>query len=62
MLSQAGALLGDCAAVPVLELSLVSGVIAYTAGIAAARQLGARLASFIGMAEVIFAVLYAWLL
>ena len=47
--------------VPVLELSLVSAVIAYVAGIAAAR-LGARLASFTGMAEVFFAVLYAWLL
>jgi drug/metabolite transporter (DMT)-like permease len=48
--------------VPVLELSLVSTVIAYVAGIAAARRLGAKLASFIGMAEVFFAVLYAWLL
>jgi drug/metabolite transporter (DMT)-like permease len=48
--------------VPVLELSLVSAVIAYVAGIAAARRLGARLAWFAGMAEVFFAVLYAWLL
>jgi drug/metabolite transporter (DMT)-like permease len=48
--------------VSVLELSLVSAVIAYVAGIAAARRLGARLASFTGMAEVFFAVLYAWLL
>ena len=45
-----------------LELALVSAVIAYVAGIAAARRLGARLASFTGMAEVLFAVLYAWLL
>lgn len=43
-------------------MSLVSAVIAYVAGIAAARRLGARLASFTGMAEVFFAVLYAWLL
>jgi drug/metabolite transporter (DMT)-like permease len=35
---------------------------AYVADIAAARRLGARLASFAGMAEVFFAVLYAWLL
>jgi hypothetical protein len=42
--------------VPVLELALVSAVIA---GIAAARRLGARLASFTGMAEVLFGVLYA---
>jgi drug/metabolite transporter (DMT)-like permease len=48
--------------VPVLELSLVSAVIAYVAGIAAARRLGAKLASFTGMAEVFFAALYAWLL
>jgi drug/metabolite transporter (DMT)-like permease len=48
--------------VPVLELSLVAAVIAYTAGIAAARRLGAKLASLIGIAEVFFAVLYAWLL
>lgn len=48
--------------VPVLELSLVSSVVAYVAGIAAARRLGAKLASFTGMAEVFFAVLYAWLL
>jgi hypothetical protein len=39
--------------VPVLQLSLVSAVIAYVAGIATARQLGARLASFAGMAEVL---------
>lgn len=48
--------------VPVLELSLISTVIAYVAGIAAARRLGAKLASFTGLAEVFFAVLYAWLL
>jgi drug/metabolite transporter (DMT)-like permease len=47
---------------PVLELSLVAAVIAYVTGIAAARRLGARLASFTGIAEVFFAVLYAWLL
>jgi drug/metabolite transporter (DMT)-like permease len=48
--------------VPVLGLSLVAAVIAYVAGIGAARRLGARLASFIGMTEVVFAVLFAWLL
>ena len=47
---------------PALELSLVAAVIPYVAGITAARRLGAKLASFIGIAEVIFAVLYAWLL
>jgi drug/metabolite transporter (DMT)-like permease len=48
--------------VPVLGLSLVAAVIAYTAGIGAARRLGARLASFIGLAEVLAAVVFAWLL
>ena len=44
--------------VPVLGLSLLAAVVAYVAGIGAARRLGAKLASFIGMAEVLF----AWLL
>ena len=48
--------------VPVLGLSLIAAVISYIAGIGAARRLGARLASFIGMAEVLFAIVFAWLL
>lgn len=48
--------------VPVIGLSLIAAVIAYAAGIGAARRLGARLASFVGLAEVLFAVLFAWLL
>jgi drug/metabolite transporter (DMT)-like permease len=48
--------------VPVLGLSVVAAVIAYVAGIGAARRLGAKLASFIGMAEVLFAIVFAWLL
>jgi drug/metabolite transporter (DMT)-like permease len=48
--------------VPVLGLSVVAAAIAYVAGIGAARRLGARLASFIGMAEVLFAVVFAWVL
>ncbi|NJP35689.1 EamA family transporter [Micromonospora thermarum] len=47
--------------VPVAGLVLVAAVIAYLAGIAAARILGARLASFVGLTEVMFAVLIAWL-
>ena len=35
---------------------------AYVAGIAAARVLGARLASFVGLSEVLFAIVFAWLL
>jgi drug/metabolite transporter (DMT)-like permease len=48
--------------VPVIGLSLVAAVIPYVTGIGAARRLGARLSSFVGMAEVLFAVLFAWLL
>jgi drug/metabolite transporter (DMT)-like permease len=48
--------------VPVLGLSFVAAAVAYAAGIGAARRLGARLASFVGLAEVLFAVLFAWVL
>lgn len=48
--------------VPVLGLSLVAAAVAYVAGIVAARLLGAKVASFVGLSEVIFAVLFAWLL
>ena len=48
--------------VPVLGLALVASVFGYVAGIGAARRLGAKLASFIGLAEVLFAILFAWLL
>lgn len=47
--------------VPVLGLSLVAAIVAYVAGIGATRRLGARLASFVGLTEVMFAVLIAWL-
>jgi drug/metabolite transporter (DMT)-like permease len=48
--------------VPVVGLSLVAAAIAYVAGIAAARRLGAKVASFVGLTEVLFAVLIAWAL
>ncbi|MEJ3746547.1 EamA family transporter [Actinomycetes bacterium KLBMP 9797] len=48
--------------VPILGLSLVAAVVSYVAGIGAARILGARLSSFVGLTEVMFAVLIAWLL
>ncbi len=47
--------------VPILGLSLLAGAVAYVAGIAAARRLGPKLASFIGLTEVVFAVIFAWL-
>jgi drug/metabolite transporter (DMT)-like permease len=48
-------------AVPVLGLSVIGAALAYVTGIGAARILGARLSSFIGLAEVLFAALFAWL-
>jgi drug/metabolite transporter (DMT)-like permease len=48
--------------VPVLGMALVAAVVAYAAGITAARLLGAKLASFVGLTEVLFAVVFAWLL
>ena len=48
--------------VPVLGMALVAAVVAYVAGIAAARLLGARVASFVGLTEVLFAVVFAWVL
>jgi drug/metabolite transporter (DMT)-like permease len=47
--------------VPVLCLALVAAAFAYVAGIAAARLLGAKLASFVGLTEVLFAVVFAWI-
>jgi drug/metabolite transporter (DMT)-like permease len=46
--------------VPVVGLSLVAAVVSYVAGIGAARVLGAAVASFVGLTEVMFAVLFAW--
>jgi drug/metabolite transporter (DMT)-like permease len=46
---------------PIAGLSLVAAVVSYVIGIEAARLLGARLASFLGLFEVVFAVLFAWL-
>jgi len=47
--------------VPVLGLSLIAAALAYVVGIAAARNLGSKLSSFVGLTEVLFAVLFAWL-
>ncbi|MDZ8200248.1 DMT family transporter [Microbacterium sp. SSW1-59] len=48
--------------VVVLLLGAVTGALSYVSGIAAARRLGARLASFVGLTEVLAAALLAWLL
>jgi drug/metabolite transporter (DMT)-like permease len=47
--------------VPVLGVALVAAAFSYVAGIGAARILGARLSSFVGLTEVVFAILIAWL-
>lgn len=48
--------------VPVLGLAVLAGAVAYTTGIVGARLLGAKVASFVGLTEVLFAVLIAYLL
>jgi drug/metabolite transporter (DMT)-like permease len=48
--------------VPLLLLAVVSTAVAYAAGITASEALGSRLASFVGLLEVAFAALFAWLL
>ncbi len=47
---------------PVLGLGVVAAAIAYVTGIEAARRLGAKLGSFVAMAEVLFAAGFAWVL
>ena len=48
--------------IPVLGLSVLAAAFAYVTGIGAARRLGAKLGSFVALAEVLFAVLFAWVL
>jgi drug/metabolite transporter (DMT)-like permease len=48
--------------VPVLGVGVVAAAVAYVTGIGAARRLGAKLGSFVGMAEVLFAAGFAWVL
>jgi drug/metabolite transporter (DMT)-like permease len=48
--------------VPVLGLASVAGAFAYVLGIEAARQLGSKVAAFLGLTEVLFAIVFAWAL
>ncbi|MFF1252430.1 DMT family transporter [Pseudarthrobacter sp. NPDC058329] len=43
-------------------LVILATVLAYVAGIVAARALGSKVASFVSLTEVLFAVVWAWLL
>ncbi len=47
---------------PVLALGVVTAAVSYVTGIVASRALGPRLASFLGLLEVLFSVIFAWLL
>jgi drug/metabolite transporter (DMT)-like permease len=47
---------------PVLVLALVAAAFAYVLGVAAVRALGAKVASFVALTEVLFAVLFAWVI
>lgn len=47
---------------PLLALGVVTAALAYLSGIVASRLLGARLASFVALLEVLFSVIFAWLL
>jgi drug/metabolite transporter (DMT)-like permease len=48
--------------VPILGLGIITAGVAYCAGIAAIRRLGSRVASFVGLLEVVAGVAFAWLL
>ena len=47
---------------PILGLALVAAALAYVSGIVGTRYLGPQVASAFGLSEVLFAVLWAWLL
>lgn len=44
------------------ELALVAAALAYATGIAATRRLGSKIAGFVGLTEVMFSLLFSWLL
>jgi drug/metabolite transporter (DMT)-like permease len=48
--------------IPLLVVAVAGTAIAYATGITASGLLGSRLASFVGLLEVVFASLFAWLL
>ena len=47
---------------PLGGLVVLATVLAYVSGIVAARALGSKVASFVSLTEVLFAVIWAWLL
>lgn len=47
--------------VPILGMGVLAAAFAYATGVVSARHLGPRIASFVALSEVLFAVLFAWL-
>jgi drug/metabolite transporter (DMT)-like permease len=47
---------------PIVVLAVVTAALSYVTGVAAARLLGSRLASFVSLTEVVSSVFWAWLL
>ena len=48
--------------VAIVELAVVAAAAAYALGVASVRMLGVTLSSFVGLSEVLFAVIFAWVL
>ncbi|WP_255769358.1 EamA family transporter [Pseudarthrobacter sulfonivorans] len=48
--------------IPLAGLVILATVLAYVSGVMAARALGSKVASFVSLTEVLFAVIWAWLL
>lgn len=48
--------------VAIAELAVVAAALAYALGVAAVRMLGVTVSSFVGLSEVLFAVILAWVL
>lgn len=48
--------------VPLISLAVIATAFAYFTGVIAARDLGQTVASFVALAEVLFSVIFAWLL
>lgn len=46
----------------VAAIGVIAAAFAYATGVMSVRRLGSKLASFVGLTEVMFAVLWAWLL
>ena len=48
--------------VPILGITIVAAVIAYSLGIVAVQRLGAKVASFVSLTEVLFSVFASWVM